>query len=316
MGFTLTPLTVGGGLDSSGDFSGGPHPVEDDTLYKMACENRDGGNKMVQQGQYEMAIGRYSELIMQSRALDKEPDIEWTDDGRTAVRLLRGTAYLNLSLCFLKTEQWTHANNTATRALQGDKDPPEVADDVLPAEKKAKALFRRAQAQSKGFDDFQKAADDLKKALGFAPNDAGIKQELRLVEQKLNKASKAADKKLSGFLNGTSKEKGLFDEKLQPSTERKQYTEPMKLSDGLWVMPNGEKRESVEKPKIVDEDKVVNYEELSREITELREANPNDYESLRAQVGELLDKEVIEMDRQDKGGEATAEEPKITEVAD
>jgi len=309
MGFQLTPLTVGGDLDGSGDFKGGPHPVEQDTLYKMACENRDGGNKMVQQGQYEMAIGRYTELIMQTRALDQEQDIEWTDEGRTAVRLLRATAYLNLSLCFLKTEQWQHANNTATRALQGDKAPVDLADDVLADDKKAKALFRRAQAQSKGFSDFQKAADDLKKAVGLAPNDAGIKQELRQVEQKLNRASKEADKKLAGFLNGANKDKGLFDEKLQPKTERKVYTEPMKLSDGLWVMPNGEKVESKEKPKTVDEDNVVNYEELSREITELREANSNDYESLRAKVGELLDKEITEMEKptqEETAGDAPA----------
>jgi len=304
MGFQLTPLTVHGDLDTSGDFKGGAHPVEQDTLYNMAVENREGGNKMVQEGQYEMAIGRYSELIMQTRALDQEPDIEWTDEGRTAVRMLRATAYLNLSMCFLKTEQWQHANNTATRALQGDKDPPEAADDVLPAEKKAKALFRRAQAQIKGFSDYQKATDDLKKALEFSPNDSGIKQELRQAEQKLSKASKEADKKISGFLNNAKKDKGLFDEKLQPSTERKQYTEPMKLSDGLWVMPKGEKEkaeeESTEKPKIIGEDNVVNYEELTREINELREAAPNDYATLRSQVGELLDKEITEMERQSK----------------
>ena len=51
------------------------------------------------------------------------------------------------SLCFLKLKQWQHSVNTATRALQGDKDPVDPKENVLPPEKKAKALFRRALAQ-------------------------------------------------------------------------------------------------------------------------------------------------------------------------
>lgn len=296
-------------MDTSGDFKGGAHPAEEDTLYKMACENRDGGNTMVQSGQYEMAIGRYSELIMQTRALDNEEGIEWTPDGRTAVRMLRATAYLNLSLCFLKTEQWQHAVNTSTRAIQGDKDPPQAEDDVLPAEKKAKALFRRAQAHSKGFEDHQKATDDLRKALEFVPEDKAIQQELRLSEQTLKKASKAADKKMSGFLSsnkGVQEGKGLFDDKLRERPERKQYTEPMKLKDGLWIMPNGDKVASEEKPEVDPEN--VDYEEFSREVNELRESNPEEYEKLRGKIAAKFDEELTEMDRQDKDGKKDEKE--------
>merc|ERR1719335_1984464 len=72
---------------------------------------------------------------MQVRALENEPGVEWTDAGHEAVHQLRAAAYLNLSLCFLKTQQWTHASNTATRAMQGDKEPPDPKHDVLSAEK-------------------------------------------------------------------------------------------------------------------------------------------------------------------------------------
>merc|ERR1719487_1040241 len=160
MGFQLTPLTEGN-LDTSGDFHGGPHPAEEDNIYKMACENRDLGNKSVKAGQYEEAIAKYSELIMQLRALGEEKDVQWNESGEESVRQLRAAAYLNLSLCFLKTKQWTHAVNTATSALQGDKDPPNPKENVLAPEKKAKALFRRAQAHSEGFDDYDKAKADL-----------------------------------------------------------------------------------------------------------------------------------------------------------
>merc|ERR1712187_422373 len=98
------------------------------------------------------------------------------------------------------TEQWTHASNTATRALQGDKDPPDPKEDVLAPEKKSKALFRRAQAQSQGFGNYAKASEDLKKALVLVPSDKAIEQEAAKVEKHLAKAAKAADKKLSGFL--------------------------------------------------------------------------------------------------------------------
>ena len=56
------------------------------------------GNKLVQDGKYEEAIARYSEMIMQSRALENETDVQWTEEGRDSVRTLRAAAYLNLSL--------------------------------------------------------------------------------------------------------------------------------------------------------------------------------------------------------------------------
>merc|ERR1719387_2994671 len=192
LGFELKPLNESGGLDTSGDFFGGPHPVEEDSLYKMALENREGGNKLVKEGQYEPAIGRYSEMIMQTRSLANEDDVVWTDAGRELVRSLRAAAYLNLSLCFLKTEQFQHASNTATRALQGDKEPPVPAENVLPADKKAKALFRRATAQCEGFGNFDKTLVDLRKAKELAPDDKAIEQMLRKCEVAVRKTTKAA----------------------------------------------------------------------------------------------------------------------------
>ena len=44
---------------------------------------------MMQQRQYEMAIGRYSELIMQTRTLDNDTDVVWTPEGCLAARTLR-----------------------------------------------------------------------------------------------------------------------------------------------------------------------------------------------------------------------------------
>jgi len=302
-GFQITPLMEDGSLDTSGDFKGGPHPAQDDPLYKMALENREGGNKMVGMGQHEAAIGRYSEMIMQLRALEQEAGIEWDDEGRLAVRQLRASAYLNLSLCFLKTEQWTHASNTATRALQGDKDPPDPQEDVLAPEKKAKALFRRAQAQSQGFGNFAKALEDLKKALEYTPDDKALQQELAKMDRATNKAAKEADKKLAGFLCGNKKVKdgeGIFDDSLRPEEGWKAKPfkkEPMKMKEGLWLMPGAadEKKEGDEPPS----DDKVDFDELSREINELKEDDPSEFAKFREKVQKKLEEEIAEMDKQD-----------------
>mmetsp|Transcript_60318 Transcript_60318/g.174088 ORF Transcript_60318/g.174088 Transcript_60318/m.174088 type:complete len:348 (+) Transcript_60318:75-1118(+) len=302
VGFQITPLMQDGSLDTSGDFKGGPHAAEEDPLFKMAVENREGGNKMVAKGEYEMAIGRYSEMIMQLRALENEVGIEWTDDGRLAVRQQRASAYLNLSLCFIKTEQWTHASNTATRALQGDKDPPDPKEDVLAPEKKAKALFRRAQAQSQGFGNYAKALDDLKQALHYTPDDKAIQAEVGKMEKASAKAAKAADKKLAGFLSGAKKVKngeGLFDDSLRPEEGWKAKPppkEPVKMSDGLWVMPGVEEKKDEAPPS---EDK-VDFDELSRELNELKEDNPEEYTKLREKVQKKLEEEIAEMDRKEQ----------------
>jgi len=319
LGFQVTPM-CNGELDTSGDFKGGPHAAEQDTLYKMAEENRDGGNKMVQQGRYEEAIGRYTEMIMQTRALDNETDVEWTEEGRVAVRQLRAAAYLNLSLCFLKTQQWTHASNTATRAMQGDKEPPDPKEDVLTPEKKAKALFRRATAQTEGFGNFSKAAADLAQALKYTPDDKNIQQELAKTELAVKKVAKTADKKLSGFLNKRKdKDEGLFGDDLRPADGPKAKpipNEPMKLSDGLWVMPGGE--ENKEEPS----DDKVDYDELSREIAELREANAEEFGALRDKVTKKLveeldqqEKEAKEKHEKEEAGEVAKEEAKAEEAA-
>lgn len=311
MGFQLTPVMADGSLDTSGDFHGGPHPAEEDTLFKMACENRDGGNKLVKEGQHEAAVARYSEQIMQLRALEEEVGIEWTDAGHQAVHELRATAYLNLSLCFLKTQQWTHASNTATRAMQGDKDPPDPKQDVLPAEKKAKALFRRAQAQSEGFGNYDKAKADLEKALEFVPEDKGVQQELRKIQQTLTKSVKESDKKLAGFLSGSKKAQsgeGIFDDKLRPTEEdlkaKPLPQEPKKLSDGLWIVPKDEAEAKAEQ-ETAEGEETVDYEELAREIKEIREEKPEVFREMRDKVKGYLEQEAAAQKEESKA-EATA----------
>lgn len=290
-----------GNLDTSLDSTGQMHSLEKDMLWKMALENREGGNKMVKEGLYEQAVGRYSEVIMQLRSLEQETDVKWTDGSRGQVRELRAMAYLNLSLCFLKTEQWTHAVNTATRALQGDKQVVDPKDAVLPPDKKSKALFRRAQAQCEGFGNFDKALEDLKKAFEYTPDDKAIEQMMKKCEFAVKKTTKAADKKMAGFLSKATSDEGLFDESLRPSNVDKKpppSTEPIKMKDGLWIMPPGAEAAAGGAERNADatniDGETIDFEELGREIAEMREERPEDFAEIRDKVKGILEKKAQE----------------------
>eukprot|EP00928_Gymnodinium_smaydae_P087524 TRINITY_DN71783_c0_g1_i1.p1 TRINITY_DN71783_c0_g1~~TRINITY_DN71783_c0_g1_i1.p1 ORF type:complete len:334 (-),score=127.22 TRINITY_DN71783_c0_g1_i1:152-1153(-) len=308
LGFDLRPLTEDGELDRSLDNRGIMHSLESDMLFKLASENRDKGNAAVKEGNCQPAIGNYSEAIMQLRSLENEQDVRWNDEARLKVRELRATLYLNLSLCFFKLQQWTHCINTATRALQGDKEKPDPRDAVLPPEKRAKALFRRANAQCEGFGNFDKALEDLKKALEYTPDDKAVAQMLKKCEIAVKKTEKAATKKMSGFLKkeATSGE-GLFDDSLRPSAESiapkpAMPSEPVKMSDGLWVMP---KMEEPERRPLQGEEG-LNLEELSREIAEMREENPEEFQKMRDQVKDMLEQKAKEAEAAGAAGEEAA----------
>jgi len=292
----MHPLTSTGGLDTSGDVKPGPHPVADDILYKLAMENRESGNKFVKEGDYGAAIGKYSELIMQTRSLDNETDVLWNDAGRDNVRQLRAAAYLNLSLCFLKTAQWTHAINTATRAMQGDKDPPDPKEDVLSPDKKAKALFRRAQAQRDGHSNSEEALKDLRKALKLVPDDKAIQQAVKILELELTAECRDADKKMKGFLSGSKKVQsgeGIFKEQERPTEKDRagipKPKEPMKLSEGLWLAPSAD--EALEPKAQAADGSDIDFAELGRELNEMKEERPEVFAEIRAKMQGMLEGE-------------------------
>jgi len=171
-----------------------PRPLVSDeeyTFYETALTFRDAGNKLVQAKQYQLAIDRYYEAIEWLNGIDDECE---------DVRYLRATVYLNLSMCHVKCADWEVVIETATYALQGDGRVPDPLDDVLPPEKKAKALFRRATAHAEGFGNYEPAREDLRKAREYAPGDTSIEALFRKYDLAAKKEAAAADKKMAGFL--------------------------------------------------------------------------------------------------------------------
>merc|ERR1712190_394676 len=164
---------------------------------------------------------------------------------------------------------WMHASNTATRALQGDKEPPDPKENVLEPDKKAKALFRRATAQCE-FGNFDKAKADLTQAAEYAPDDKGIQQMLAKCKHAVAKVDKRADKKMAGFLNKAVKEgdRGLFDDSLRtpenPEPKPAKPVEPKKLKDGLfWIPPEEGNKAAAEEEAEEPQDRTINYDELT-----------------------------------------------------
>lgn len=211
---------------------------------------------------------------------------------------------------FRQIEQWQHASNAATRAIQGDKVVPDPFDDVLPAEKKAKAYFRRAQAQTEGFGNFEKALADLEAAHALAPDDKNILNTLNKTKYAVNKTEKTAEKKMMGFLSkssGVKKGEGLFDDDLRPSNTSnlpQEITEVKKISDGLWLAPRAK-----DQPEDGGE---IDYDELSRELQEIKDEKPEAYAELREKFKNMVEKEVE--DEQATGqGEASEEVEKSGE---
>lgn len=116
--------------------------AEGKEAWEMAVETKKVANKYVSGERYADAVARYSDVILMCRKMVpaevKKDELE--------IREVIQACYLNISMCFLKTEHWGHAFNSAHRALRGDEEPANPKHDVLKLEQKAKALFRKAQA--------------------------------------------------------------------------------------------------------------------------------------------------------------------------
>merc|ERR1712060_102647 len=126
---------------------------------------------------------------------------------------------------------------------------------------------------------------------------------LRKCEYAVKKVTKKADKKMSGFLKKAQEDGdgGLFDDSLRPSEESKtkpsKPSEPIKMSDGLWVVPT-EKEEDDSKGAGTNEEE-VDYDRLALELAEIKDSNPEQYKEMRDKVKAMIEQNVEDGDGQD-----------------
>ena len=94
------------------------------------------------------------------------------------------TVHLNMCQCYLKTEKWALARETATKVLQVQPDNP-------------KALFRRGVA-SLALREIESAAEDLARAHQLCPSDTSIAQQLKIAQKLNDESEAAAERKMRG----------------------------------------------------------------------------------------------------------------------
>ncbi|GAB0135172.1 Peptidyl-prolyl cis-trans isomerase H [Epichloe bromicola] len=141
------------------------------TILKIATDCKDFGNKAFKEGRLDVGVGKYEKGL---RYLNEDPDLD-NEPASTKESLdaLRFSLNNNAALLSIKLEAWDDAIRYATSALAvpGSSD----AD-------RAKALYRRGVAHSRGTKDEDSALADLEAAHKLAPNDGLVSSTLSSVK--------------------------------------------------------------------------------------------------------------------------------------
>jgi tetratricopeptide (TPR) repeat protein len=124
------------------------------------CENhRQKGNFLFYEGIYPKAAEQYQIALSYYEYCFPE-----SDEAEAAVESVRHACLCNISLCYYKMKEYRQAVECASNVIKEDAT-------------NGKAYFWRAQAY-RGMEEFELAADDLKKALQLCPvSDSSINRE-------------------------------------------------------------------------------------------------------------------------------------------
>jgi hypothetical protein len=211
------------------------------------------------------------------------------------IREMISSCYLNLALCFLKTNQYQHAYNTAHRAMVGDEEPPNPVHDVLTDAQKAKSLFRKCQA-GEHLDTVTKESivGDLKKALQFDPKNSDISKTITRVEKEIKLIEKKQAKKLGGFL----KNKRLGDDKTDASTNasspEKGLDAALKAEEAKQIQPGlYEAGKETFNKENNDENAVEFFDNVCDELTDLMVNDPEKFKQVKEKMRLQCEKEGV-----------------------
>ena len=105
---------------------------------------------------------------------------------------LNATTFLNMSICFFLTQNYSKAVEKATESLK--------------YKKTIKGLYRRAKAHAMRLD-YESAIEDMMEAVRMDPSDPNdLQQEIIQMRVKLRDQTKQTQQKMSGFLLKGDKE--------------------------------------------------------------------------------------------------------------
>ncbi|KAM1689969.1 hypothetical protein TB2_031224 [Malus domestica] len=138
---------------------------------ESAGKKKEEGNALFKAGKYERASKRYEKAV---RFI--EYDSTFSDEEKQQAKALKITCNLNDAACKLKLKDYKQAEKLCTKVLDLDS-------------RNVKALYRRAQAYIQ-LVDLDLAELDIKKALEIDPDNRDVKQEYKVLKQKVREYNK------------------------------------------------------------------------------------------------------------------------------
>ncbi|XP_050144355.1 70 kDa peptidyl-prolyl isomerase-like [Malus sylvestris] len=138
---------------------------------ESAGKKKEEGNALFKAGKYERASKRYEKAV---RLI--EYDSTFSDEEKQLAKALKITCNLNDAACKLKLKDYKQAEKLCTKVLDLDS-------------RNVKALYRRAQAYIQ-LVDLDLAELDIKKALEIDPDNRDVKQEYKVLKQKVREYNK------------------------------------------------------------------------------------------------------------------------------
>ncbi|KAM1158323.1 hypothetical protein FF1_031723 [Malus domestica] len=138
---------------------------------ESAGKKKEEGNALFKAGKYERASKRYEKAV---RFI--EYDSTFGDEEKQQAKALKITCNLNDAACKLKLKDYKQAEKLCTKVLDLDS-------------RNVKALYRRAQAYIQ-LVDLDLAELDIKKALEIDPDNRDVKQEYKVLKQKVREYNK------------------------------------------------------------------------------------------------------------------------------
>ncbi|GAB2282436.1 Peptidyl-prolyl cis-trans isomerase fkbp62 [Dionaea muscipula] len=153
---------------------------------EAAGKKKEEGNALFKAGKYTRASKRYEKA-----AKYIEYDTAFGDEEKKQSKALKVTCNLNNAACQLKLKEYKQAEKLCTKVLEQDS-------------RNVKALYRRAQAYIEQAD-LELAEYDIKKALEIDPNNREVKQEYKVLKDRVKEYNKKDAKFYSNMFSKYSK---------------------------------------------------------------------------------------------------------------
>ncbi|KAK9873037.1 hypothetical protein WA026_020772 [Henosepilachna vigintioctopunctata] len=184
---------------------------------KQAKLFKEKGTNYFNQQKYDLALKMYKKVV---EYLAKEDPVQMNEEGSSVLL----SAYLNQSLCYLKTQDYYSARSSASEAL-------------LMSPNNEKAFFRRGKANLE-LGEPELASGDFMQCLKINPNNAAAKTKCALCRKKVKEQFESMKKVYSN----------MFDKFVKMDTQREEIelkNQPNIMSSvGEWGAEDREREPS------------------------------------------------------------------------